>query len=80
MKKSIDTYLKCIVKDNAEFILEGDYNSVADYIITAADGGLGYYEFFDDNELTESGEPTEEQVEDLKTYLNKYYNYLPNIN
>lgn len=53
------------------------YESVADYIINDADNGIGYNEYFDDSELDESGEPTEEQIDELKEYLNDNYNYLP---
>ena len=31
----------------------------------------------DDSELDESREPTEEQIDELKEYLNDNYNYLP---
>lgn len=77
MRKSIDTYVQSIVRDNKQFILEGGYNSVADYIISNADNGTGYNEYFDDSELDESGDPTEEQIDELKNYLNDNYNYLP---
>lgn len=63
--------------DNKQFILDGGYESVADYIINEADNGIGYNEYFDDSELDESGEPTEEQIDELKEYLNDNYNYLP---
>lgn len=77
MRKSIDTYVQSIVNDNKEFIIEGGYESVADYIISNADNGNAYNEYFDDSELDESGEPTEEQIDELKEYLNDNYNYLP---
>ena len=77
MRKSIDTYVQSIANDNKEFIVEGGYESVADYIINDADNGIGYNEYFDDSELDESGEPTDEQIDELKEYLNDNYNYLP---
>ena len=77
MRKSIDTYVKSIASDNKKFILEGGYKSVADYIIRDAENGIGYNEYFDDSELDESGEPTEEQIYEFKEYLNDNYNYLP---
>ena len=77
MRKSIDTYVKSIARDNKQFILEGGYESVADYIISDADNGIGYNEYFDDSELDESGEPTEEQIDELKNYLNDNYDYMP---
>ena len=77
MRKSIDTYVKSIASDNKQFILEGGYESVADYIISNADNGTAYNEYFDDSELDESREQTEEQIDELKEYLNDNYNYLP---
>lgn len=76
MKKSIDTYVLSIVRDNKQFIIEGGYESVADYIISNAENGAGYYEYFDDSEL-DGDEPSTEQIDELKNYLNDNYNYLP---
>lgn len=76
MRKSIDTYVQGIAHDNAEFIVNGS-ESIADYIIQTAENGTGYQEFFDDDELDETGEPTDEQVEELKDYLNENYDHLP---
>ena len=77
MRKSIDTYVQSIVRDNKRFIIEGGYESVADYIISGAENGTGYYEYFDNSELDESGEPTQEQIDELKNYLNDSYDYMP---
>lgn len=77
MRKSIDTYVLGIAHDNAESIING-YDSIADYIISTAENGTGYEEFFDNNELDETGEPTDNQIEELKDYLNENYGYLPN--
>ena len=77
MRKSIDTYVKSIASDNKQFILEGGYGSVADYIISNAENGTGYNEYFDDSEFDESGEPTQEQIDELKNYLNDNYDYMP---
>lgn len=77
MRKSIDTYVQSIVRDNKRFIIEGGYESVADYIISGADNGTGYYEYFDNSELDESGEPTQEQIDDLKNFLSDNFNYIP---
>ena len=41
MRKSIDTYVKGIAHDNAEFIVNGS-ESIADYIINTAENGTGY--------------------------------------
>lgn len=79
MRKSIDTYVQGIAHDNAEFIVNGS-ESIADYIIKTAENGTGYEEFFDDDELDETGEPTDEQIDELKDYLNQNYNYLPERN
>lgn len=47
-------------------------------IISNAENGTGWTEFFDDSELEEPAcEPTDEQIEELKDYLNGDYNYLP---
>ena len=42
MRNSIDTYVQSIASDNKQFILEGGYESVADYIISNAENGTGY--------------------------------------
>ena len=78
MRKSIDNYIKSIAHDDAEFIVNGS-ESIADYIIKTAENGTGYEEFFDDDELDETGEPTQEQIDELKAYLNQNYNYLHNF-
>ena len=77
MRKSIDTYVKSIASDNKQSILEGGYESVADYIISNAGNGTGYNEYFDDSEFDESGELTQEQIDELKNYLNDNYDYMP---
>ena len=77
MRNSIDTYVQSIASDNKQFIIEGGYESVADYIISNAENGTGYNEYFDDSELDESGEPTQEQIDELKNYLNDNYDYIP---
>lgn len=45
--------------------------------ISGAENGTGYYEYFDDSELDESGEPTQEQIDELKNFLSDNYNYIP---
>lgn len=75
MRNSIDTYIQSIVRDNKQFIIEGGYESVADYIISNAENGAGYYEYFDDSEL-DGDEPSVGQIDELKNYLNDNYNYL----
>ena len=77
MRKSIDTYVQSIVRDNKRFIIEVGYESVADYIISGAENGTGYYEYFDNSELDESGEPTQDQIDELKNFLSDNYNYIP---
>ena len=49
--------------------------TVAEYVINNADNGIGYYEFFDDNELDVTGEPSEAQIDELKEYLVEKYSY-----
>lgn len=78
MKTSIDTYIQGIVRDNEQYIKEGGYTSVADYLISSAENGSGYYEYFDDVELEDNcGEPICEQIDELKNYLTDHYNYIP---
>ncbi len=72
MRKSIDTYVKAIAHDNEQEIRE-NYMTVADYIINDAESCNGYYEYFDDEELGETGEPTEAQIDELKAYLREHY-------
>ena len=76
MRKSINAYVQGIAHDNSEFIVNGS-ESIADYIIQTAENGTGYDEFFDDDELEETGEPTEDQVDEVKADLNENYDYLP---
>ena len=42
----------------------------------AIENGTGYYEYFDNSELDESGEPTQEQIDELKNFLSDNYNYI----
>lgn len=72
MRKSIDTYVKAIAHDNEQEIRE-NYMTVADYIINDAENNTGYYEYFDDEELDETGEPSEAQIDELKAYLREHY-------
>lgn len=74
MRKSIDTYIQAIAHDNNEYIKEAGYESVADYIIEKAEYGTGYNEYFDADELDETGEPSEAQIEELKAYLHENFN------
>ena len=72
MRKSIDTYIQSIARENEQEIRE-NYMTVADYIINDAENCTGYYDFFEDDELDETGEPTEAQIEELKAYLREHY-------
>lgn len=72
MRKSIDTYIKAIAHDYEQEIRE-NYMTIADYIINDAENCTGYYEYFDDEELDETGEPSEAQIEELKAYLRENY-------
>lgn len=78
MRHSIDTYVQSIAHDNAEYI----DTTIADYIIRdIEDGNSSPYEFFDREEYTDEvgyeSELTNDQLNELKEYLNKYYNYNP---
>lgn len=80
MRKSIDTYVQSIAHDNDQYILDGGYESVAEYIIATAENGNGFGEFFDAAELQDNGdEPTEEQIDELKDYLNDNYNFVSDV-
>ena len=72
MRKSIDTYVKAIAHDNEQEIRE-NFMTVADYIINDAENCTGYYEYFDDDELDETGEPSEAQIEELVAFLRENY-------
>nr|DAI84002.1 MAG TPA: hypothetical protein [Caudoviricetes sp.] len=77
MRKSIDTYVQSIAHDNAQYIKDGGYKSIADYIITISENAdCGWFDMFDDSEL-DGDEPSTEQIDELKNYLNDNYNYLP---
>lgn len=75
MRKSIDTYVQSIAHDNEQYINENNM-TVADYIISNAENGTGYYEFFDDSEL-DGNEPSEGQIDELKDYLYSKFSYIP---
>lgn len=78
MKKNIDNYIDGIIHDNEDAIMDGWSSSIAEYIIRNAENGTGWYEYFDDSETEDNlGEPTQEQIDELKAYLEKNYDYLP---
>lgn len=78
MKKNIDNYINAIVRDNEEIINNGGYTSVADYIINSAESAGNWYEYFDNSELEEPAcETSEEQIEELKSYLNDNWGVMP---
>ena len=78
MRNSIDTYVQSIAYDNAEYI----DSTIADYILRdIEDENSSAYEFFDREEYTDEvgyeSELTNAQLNELKEYLRKYYNYNP---
>lgn len=78
MRHSIDTYVQSIAHDNAEYI----DTTIADYIwLDIESGNASLYEFFDLNEYTDEigfeSELTDDQINEFKEYLYKYYNYNP---
>ena len=78
MKKNIDTYVQSIIHDNEQYIIDGGYESIADYLIHTSENGNGFYDFFDDSETEDNlGEPTEEQIDEVRDYLTDNYDYLP---
>ena len=78
MRHSIDTYIAAIAYDNKKHIIEAGYNSIADYLISTSDYGNGWYWAIDHEEYADYPfEPSEEQIDEVKEYLRKYYDYLP---
>lgn len=78
MKKNIKEYVRSIVSDNAKYIIEGHYTSIAEYIIFSAESSGHWEEYFNDGEFeAPQCEPTEEQIKELKQYLQKNFDYLP---
>lgn len=69
MRNDINSYINAIVKDNKQSLAESGLSSVAQYIIASAESANSWHEFFDDKEL--EGDPTEEQIAELKDYLLK---------
>ncbi len=78
MRQNIDSYIAQIEHDNKQYIIEGGYESVADYIISNAENGCGWHEFFCDEDYTDcTYELTEEQIDELIYYIRKHYDYMP---
>ncbi len=78
MRKSINNYVQSIAQDNENEIVKGGYTSIADYIISTAENGAGFNEYFDAEETAGNyDEPTSEQIDELKEYLNTNFEYLP---
>lgn len=75
MKANIETYLAGVINDNKQYIT--NFATIADYIICRADFGTGWCEYFDNDELTDNAgqEPTAEQVDELRKYLEDNYSY-----
>lgn len=70
MKKSIDTLIVGVARDNAAFI----GTTIANYLIESAENEeFGWNWFFDYDEIEENGEPTTDQVDEVKNYLNSYW-------
>lgn len=70
MKKAIDTLIAGVARENADYI----DTMVANYLIESAESEeFGWHWFFDYDEIEENGEPTAEQIEEVKDYLNSYW-------
>lgn len=77
MKNSIKTYIDSIVSDNKQYIIESNM-TVAEYIILNADNNdTRYVEFFDEKEYEHNDgfEPTEDQINEFKSWINENYNF-----
>lgn len=74
MRKSIRTYIDSIAHDNEQYIKESGI-SVAEYIISNAENGCGWTEFFDSEEYehNENFEPSCEQISELKNWISENY-------
>lgn len=67
MKKSIDTLIEGVARDNAAYI----DTTIANYLIESAESEeFGWNWFFDGEEIEENGEPTADQINEVKDYLN----------
>ena len=76
MRHAIDAYVQAIAHDNAELINENG-QSVAEYIVSSAESTGNWTEFFDAEEYEDNDNfvPTEDQVDELRSYLTHNYNY-----
>ena len=73
MKYNIQSILDSIEHDNKQAILDGGYESTADYILTEynnADPNSAWVDYFDE-------EPTADEIEDFKAYVRDNYSSLP---
>lgn len=79
MKEANDVRVSCIIREHSNEIKYGGYTSIYDYLVSRAEDGAGYAEWFEDEEMYENnGEPTDEQIEDVKHWLFENFYYLPN--
>jgi len=79
MKSSITTLVESAAFDNKEFINDGGYESIADYLITNAENGDQGWLWYLSNEEIEvfqnDSEAADKMIEDIKDFLNTNYNY-----
>ena len=71
MRNDINSYINAIFNENKRYIAESGLSSVAQYIINDAEATGLWHEFFDRDKELEGGDPTEEQITELKDYLLK---------
>lgn len=69
MRYDINSYISAIVKDNEQYIAESGCSSIAEYIINEAESTGQWHEFFDRDKELDGGDPTDEQIAELKDYL-----------
>lgn len=76
MRKSIDSYIDSIVRDNVRYIIVGGYCSIADYLLHSVVSNNDLREYFDDKEVL-GGNITDDMAEEIIDYINSNYDYLP---
>ena len=76
MKSNIAQIIDSIAIDNENIITES-YDSVAEYILHDAEEGSGWGQYFSEEE--NDGGISAEMIEELKSFINDNYNYLPEL-
>jgi hypothetical protein len=79
MKHSIETQVSAAAFDNKEYINEGGYDSIADYLIENAElQEHGWFWFLGEDEIEEfenNDTIAEQYIAEIKYYLTENFNY-----